>query len=139
MGDSIGEAYVIVSGPPGGEHLRTQSTIVRDHAIPLGEASCVIGFAALAVEDNDPARASRLLASVAAAGFFPFRTPLDVAAYQRCLAAARRALDPEAARRFRTEGTAISVSEALDGELQRLVGGVHPDRKTEHTQDGNGP
>ncbi|HMF82274.1 MAG TPA: NB-ARC domain-containing protein [Acidimicrobiia bacterium] len=102
------------------EHLRALAAIVREYAIPLGEESCLIGFAALAVDEGDYARASHLLATVQGAAPFPFRTPLQVAVYRRCAGMVRAALDPATARRCRARGAATPVNEALDTELQRL-------------------
>ena len=101
------------------EHLRALAAIVREYAIPLGEESCLIGFAALAVDEGDYARASHLLATVQGAAPFPFRTPLQVAVYRRCAGMVRAALDPATARRCRARGAATPVNEALDTELQK--------------------
>jgi hypothetical protein len=101
------------------EHLRTHAALVREYAIPLGEVSCLVGFAALAVDERDYDRASRLLATVQAAAPFPFRTPLEVAVYRRCAGIVRDALDPATTRQCRAQGAATPVSEALDNELER--------------------
>jgi hypothetical protein len=101
------------------ENLRTLAAIVREFAIPLGDESCLVGFAALAVDEGDYARASRLLATVRAAAPFPFRTPLQVAVYRRCAGMVRAALDPATVRQCRAEGAATPVSDALNNELQR--------------------
>lgn len=63
-------------------HLRTVATIVREYAIPLGEVSCLLGFAALAADDGDCETASRHLASIKGAGSYQFRTPLDILIYR---------------------------------------------------------
>jgi predicted ATPase/class 3 adenylate cyclase len=102
------------------EHLQALTTLVREFAIPLGEASCLIGFAALAIDENDVERASRLLATVRSAARFPFRTPLEVLVYRRCVQAVGRALDSDAARLCRAEGAATPIDDALDAELGRL-------------------
>jgi hypothetical protein len=116
------------------QHLRAQAIIVREHAIPLGEASCLIGFAALAVDERDCTRASRLLATVRAVAPFPFRSPLQVVVYRRCADAVRAALDPATTRLCRAEGAANQVSEALDSELERpLPDDLHTDHKAEHS------
>jgi hypothetical protein len=95
-------------------------TIVREYAIPLGDVSCLIGFAALAVNDGDYETASRYLASVRSAAPFPFRTPLEVLVYRRVAGAIRSVLDRDTAQRCRAEGAAIQVSEALNAEFARL-------------------
>jgi predicted ATPase/class 3 adenylate cyclase len=99
--------------------LHTLTAIVREHAIPLGEPTCVTGFAALAAKAGDYETASRLLASVRVAAPFPFRTPADVLIYRQTVRAVRDALDPETAARCRAEGAAIPVSRALDEQLAR--------------------
>jgi len=101
------------------EQLRALVAVVREYAIPLGDESCLIGFAALAVDEGDYTRASGLLATVQAAAPFPFRTPLQVAVYRRCAGMVHAALDPATARQCRAQGAATPVSEALDNELQR--------------------
>jgi hypothetical protein len=100
-------------------HMHTLAAIVREHAIPLGEPTCVTGFAALAAKAGDYETASRLLASVRTAASFPFRTPADVLIYRQTVRVVRGALDPETAARCRTEGAAIPVSQALDEQLAR--------------------
>src|SRR5262249_52705689 len=93
--------------------------IVREYAIPLGDESCLIGFAALAVDEGDYTRASQLLATVQAAAPFPFRTNLQVPVYRRSAGMVRAALDPATARQCRAQGAATPVDEALHNELQR--------------------
>jgi hypothetical protein len=101
------------------EHLRDEVAVVREYAIPLGEPSCLTGFAALAAKAGDHETASRHLASVRAAAPFPFRSPADAFVYRQTARAVRDALDPDTAARCRAEGAAIAVSEALDAELAR--------------------
>ncbi len=103
------------------ERLRTLSGIVRESAIPLGEAACVTYFGALAVRVGDFELGSRLLASVRATAPFPFRSPAEALIYRQTARALRDALDPETAARCRAEGTRIPVSKALDDELARLA------------------
>jgi hypothetical protein len=102
------------------ERLQAVAAIVREYAIPLGETSCLVGFAALAAATEDFDRASRLLASVKAAAPFPFRTPVEVLVYRQTARAVRYALDPDTATRCRAEGAAVAVSNALDAELSRI-------------------
>jgi predicted ATPase/class 3 adenylate cyclase len=99
------------------EHLRDVAGIVREYAIPLGEASCVVGFSAIAANAGDYEAASRQLASVKAAGVFPFRSPADVLVYRQTARVLRKALDPATAARCRAEGAAIPVRKALDDQL----------------------
>ena len=101
-------------------HLRAATALAREYAIPLGETSCLVGFAALAADDRDYETASRHLATVRSAGAFPFRTPLDVLVYRRVRAAVAEALDRDTTERCRAQGAATSVSVALDIELARL-------------------
>jgi hypothetical protein len=101
------------------EHLHALVAIVREHAIPLGEPTCVTGFAALAACSGDYETASRLLASVRTAAPFPFRTPADVLLYRQTVRAVRAALDPTTAARCRAEGAAITVTQALAEQLAR--------------------
>ncbi len=102
------------------KQLRALAAIVREYAIPLGEVSCLIGFAALATNDGDYETASRHLATISSAAPFPFRTPLEVLLYRQVRAVVAEALDRDTARRCRAEGAAVPVSAALDAELARL-------------------
>ena len=101
-------------------HLRAATALAREYAIPLGETSCLVGFAALAADDRDYETASRHLATVRSAGAFPFRTPLDVLVYRRVRATVMKVLDRDTTERCRAQGAATSVSVALDMELARL-------------------
>jgi hypothetical protein len=103
-----------------GRHLQAATAVVREHAIPLGECSCLVGFSALAARAGDYERASRGLASVKGSGAFQERGPVDYLVYRITARALRGALDPETAARCRAEGAAMPVSEALDAELARL-------------------
>lgn len=100
--------------------LRAATALAREYAIPLGETSCLVGFAALAADDGDYETASRHLATVRSSGAFPFRTPLDVLVYRRVRAAVAEALDRHTAQRCRAQGAASSVRAALDTELALL-------------------
>jgi hypothetical protein len=102
------------------KHLQALVTIVREYAIPLGDASCLIGFAALAVNDGDYETASRHLAAVRSAAPFPFRTPLEVLVYRQLAGTIGSALDRDTAQRCRAEGATTPVTEALNAELARL-------------------
>jgi hypothetical protein len=102
------------------DHLRTQASIVRRYAIPLGEISCLLGFAALAAATGDAETASRHLASVKAAAPYPFRTPAEAIVYRQTVRALRGSLNPSIVARCRAEGAATPVSQALDAELARL-------------------
>jgi predicted ATPase len=102
------------------DHLRTQAAIVREYAIPLGEISCLLGFAALAAATGDHETASRHLASVKAAAPFPFRTPVEVIVYRQTVRALRGSLNPSTVARCRAEGAATPASQALEAELARL-------------------
>jgi len=101
------------------EHLRAQAAIVREYAIPLGEISCLLGFAALAAATGDHETASRHLASVKAAGPYPFRTPAEAIVYRQTVRALRGSLDPDAVARCRAEGAATPAGQALEAELAR--------------------
>jgi hypothetical protein len=101
------------------QHLDALVLVVREHAIPLGEPGCLIGFAVLALERGDHARASRLLATVRAGLSVPFRSEIEALVYRRCVATARAGLDLDTIRRCRDEGAALTVTEALNNELAR--------------------
>jgi len=102
------------------EHLQALVTMVREYAIPLGEVSCLIGFASVAAAAGDHQRASRHLATVRQTAPFPFRTPVEVLVYRRTVRSVRDSLDPETAQRCRTVGAATPISQAIDKELVRL-------------------
>jgi hypothetical protein len=108
-----------------GRHLQAATAVVRELAIPLGEASCLTGFSALAARAGDYERASRDLASIRGSGMFRNRGAVDVLVYRITSGAVRGALDPETAARCRAEGAAMSVTDALDAELARLENAVH--------------
>jgi hypothetical protein len=102
------------------EHLRALAAIVREYAIPLGELSCLLGFAALAAITGDHETASRHLATVKGAGPFPFRTPAEAIVYHQTVRALRGSLNPSTVARCRAEGAETPASQALDAELARL-------------------
>jgi predicted ATPase len=106
------------------EHLRILVTLVREYAVPLGEALCLTGFAALAASTGEYETASRQLAAVRMSARFPFRSPVDALVYRKTIRAVRDALDPETAARCRAEGEAVPVSRALDEQLARLDAAV---------------
>jgi hypothetical protein len=113
---AIGEGRIEAAS----EHLRAQVAIVRERALPLGEVSCLIGWAALAATAGDYERASRLLASARSAARYPFRTPVEVFVYRQTARSVRDALDRTTSDRCRTEGAGTSVNDALNAELARL-------------------
>ena len=100
--------------------LCEMAAIVHEHAIPLGEPSCLTCIAALAAIDGEHERASRLLACVRNAARFPFRTPAEALVYRQTVRRVRDALDAETAERCRAEGGALPVDQVLGGELERL-------------------
>jgi predicted ATPase/class 3 adenylate cyclase len=102
------------------EHLRALAAIVREHAIPLGEVSCLIGFAALAARAGDHEQASRHLATVRNTAPFPFRTPVEVLLYRQTTRSIRSTLDRNTAQRCRAVGATVHVAQALEAELSRL-------------------
>jgi predicted ATPase len=102
------------------DHLRTLAAIVQEYAIPLGELSCLLGFAALAAATGNHETASRHLASVKAAAPFPFRTSAEVIVYRQTVRALRGSLNPSTVARCRAEGAATPVSQALEAELARV-------------------
>jgi tetratricopeptide (TPR) repeat protein len=109
------------------QHLATVASIMRDFASPRGDADCLNGFAKVAVDRGDYARASRLLAAVKASAGpqdSPFDRPfatsfVQALIYDHCTAVLRDVLDPESARITQAEGSALSLKEALDAELVR--------------------
>jgi predicted ATPase/DNA-binding SARP family transcriptional activator len=98
-------------------HLEAMAKVVREYAIPRSEASCLVGFAKLAIDSGDYERASRVLATVRSSAPMPFRNMMDHVLYRQCVGAVVKALDGKSAARCRLEGTAMSVHEALDAEL----------------------
>jgi hypothetical protein len=88
-------------------------------AIPLGEASCLIGFAALAIDENDVERASRLLATVRSAARSPFahRWKCSSTVGVSELSAARSTRMPPDSAVLREPPP---IDDALDAELGRL-------------------
>jgi hypothetical protein len=104
------------------QHLATLASVVRDHAMPRGEAGCLVGFAKVALDRGDHARASGLLAAVNAsfrAGDTPFGSALDALIYVHCARVLGDVPDPYTARTTQAEGAALSLREALDAELMR--------------------
>jgi hypothetical protein len=103
------------------QHLATLASVVRDHAMRRGEAGCLVGFAKVAFDRGDHARASRLLAAVSSSaepGNTPFRSAFDALVYIHCARVLGDVPDPYA-RTTQTEGSAVSPKEALDAELIR--------------------
>jgi hypothetical protein len=101
-------------------HLAATASVVRDFALPRGEAACLIGFAKVALDRGDYARASQLLAAFKTSvnpKDTPVVTPLDDLVYVHCTRVLQEALDPKIARSTQAEGAALSVKEALDAEL----------------------
>jgi predicted ATPase/DNA-binding SARP family transcriptional activator len=98
-------------------HLEAMAKVVRDYAIPQSDASCLVGFAKLAIDSGDYERASRILATVRASAPMPFRNMMDYVVYRQCVAALADALDERTIARCRLEGTAISVQDTLEAEL----------------------
>jgi hypothetical protein len=104
------------------KHLATMTAVVRDFAIPRGEASCLIGFAKVALDRGDYARASRLLTTVdssVGSENRPFVTALDPLIYAHSTDILRRVFDLDTARTTRADGASLSLKEALDAELAR--------------------
>jgi hypothetical protein len=105
------------------QHLAVLTSVVRDFAMPRGEAACLVGFAKVALDRADYARASRLLGiidSAAGSGHRPFFSNFDALVYFHCTGVLREVLDPETTRTTQAEGAALSVKEALDAELNRI-------------------
>src|SRR5581483_10476173 len=103
------------------EHLRVLGGMVREYAVPLGEALCLTACAALNASVGDHETASRQLATVRGAAPFPFRSPVDALLYRQTVRTVRDALDPDTAARCRAEGAAIPVGIALADQLARLA------------------
>jgi hypothetical protein len=103
-------------------HLATLASVVRDHAMPRGQAGCLVGFAKVALDRGDYARASGLLAAVNASfrpGDTPFGSALDALIYVHCGRVLGDVPDPYTARSAQAEAAALSLKEALDAELIR--------------------
>jgi hypothetical protein len=58
-------------------HLEAMVKVVREYAIPRSEASCLVGFAKLAIDSGDYERASRVLATFRSSAPMPFRNMMD--------------------------------------------------------------
>jgi predicted ATPase len=102
------------------QHLESMASVVRDFAMPHGEAPCLVGFAKIAVDRGDYSRASRLLAAVDSSTGpknGPFLFPMEALVYEHCSEVLRDVLDPNRARTSQAEGSALSLKEALDAEL----------------------
>jgi hypothetical protein len=105
------------------QHLITLASVVRDHAMPRGEAACLVGFAKVAFDRGDYARASRLLAAVSSSagpGNTPFRSAFDALVYVHCARVLGDVPDPYV-QTIQAEGAALSLKETLDDELMRSV------------------
>jgi hypothetical protein len=103
-------------------HLSVLATVVRDHAVPYGEAACLIHFAKLALDRGDPGRVSRLLAAVKASAGpndRPFRSHFESLVYFYCTRQLRSLLNQDSARRYQMEGAVLSCSRALDASWRR--------------------
>ncbi|MCL2393103.1 MAG: hypothetical protein FWC87_00320, partial [Acidimicrobiaceae bacterium] len=102
------------------QHLATLTSIMRDHAVPRGDAICLIGFAKVALDRGDFGRATRLLAAVDSSVLpadRPFLSAMDALVYLHCKRVLGEVFDPETARTSRAERGMSSIKKALDGEL----------------------
>jgi hypothetical protein len=107
------------------EHAATLTDVVRDYAVPYGEATCVIVLAKVALDRGDYPQASRLLAALIASvrpGDIAYRLPFDGIVYDYTREAVHSVLDPDTARRCQAEGAAIAPSQAIDAALRALAG-----------------
>ena len=98
-------------------HLETMANVVHEYAIPRSEASCLVGFAKLAIDSEDYQQASRILAAVWASAPMPFRNMMDYIIYRQCQKVLSNVLDDQTIARCRLEGAATSVHDALEAEL----------------------
>jgi hypothetical protein len=104
------------------QHVATAVSVVRDFAVPRMEGACLIAFAKVALDRGDYARASRLLATAESSvrpEDKPFQAPPEILVADHCIGVLRGVLDAETARITQAEGRALSVKQALDGELIR--------------------
>ena len=105
------------------QHLVILTSVVRDFAIPNGEAGCRIGFAKVALDRGDPPRrALGLLAAVKASvdpEDHPFRSTFDALVYAHSARILRNVLDPDSADPSQADRSASSLKESLDDELSR--------------------
>jgi hypothetical protein len=99
------------------QHLVALAQVARDTGLANGEPSCLIGFSTLAIARGDYQRCSRLLACSAKGHRVEVRTQLELDMYARCTRLLGSVLDQDSLQQSREEGAALSVSEALDGEL----------------------
>ncbi|HZU77428.1 MAG TPA: hypothetical protein VFA70_11730, partial [Dehalococcoidia bacterium] len=98
------------------------ASVVRDHAVPHAEAGLLTGFAKVALDRGDHARAARLLAVVrasAGAGRIVFRTHFDWLIYAHTREVLRSVLDAGDAHTYQADAATITLAQAIDAELAR--------------------
>jgi hypothetical protein len=106
------------------EHAATLTDVVRDYAVPCGEATCVIVLAKVSFDRGDYPQASRLLAALTASvgpGSILYRLPFDGIVYDYTREALHAVVDPHMVRKWQAEGAVIARSQAIDAALRALA------------------
>jgi hypothetical protein len=103
------------------EHAATLTDVVRDYAVPYGEATCVIVLAKVGLDRGDYGQAARLLAALTASvrpGGVLYRLPFDGIVYDYTREALHTVVDPDMLRKWQAEGAVIAPSQAVDSALR---------------------
>jgi hypothetical protein len=98
--------------------------VVRDYAVPYGEATCVIVLAKVGLDQGNYPQAARLLAALTAsvgATSIPYRLPFDRIVYDHTREALHRVLGADNARTCQAEGAATAPGQAIDAALRALA------------------
>src|SRR5215469_17291334 len=106
------------------DHAATLTDVVRDYAVPYGEATCVIVLAKVGLDQGNYPQAARLLAALTAsagATSIPYRLPFDRILYDNAREALHRVLDADNARTCQAEGAATAPGQAIDAALRALA------------------
>jgi hypothetical protein len=106
------------------EHAATLTDVVRDYAVPYGEATCVIVLAKVGLDRGDYPQAVRLLAALTASvgpDRVLYRLPFDGIVYDYTREALHTVVDPDMVRKWQAEGAVIAPSQAIDAALRALA------------------
>jgi tetratricopeptide (TPR) repeat protein len=102
---------------------RESLALCREIGLKLESAACLVGLAVLAVSDEDPVYAVRLLGAVEAlreTSGIPL-SPADRAEYERAITTARAALDHAAFTAAWSEGRAMTLTAATEHALEEIM------------------
>ena len=108
--------------PRARSHFAESLALFRAGDAALGIAACLVGFAAIAGVEGQPARAAHLLAAATAQldAMPAVLAPADRAEYERTLAAVRTLLDTEALGAAWIEGAALTPEQAIATALDTI-------------------